>query len=80
MYRFYSFFTRLLGVGTFHETIHSLLEILKEKADIIQHAQLQALGNKSRVEGEVERRKSKEAQMKSLIMERQAELNRYFSF
>jgi hypothetical protein len=56
------------------------LEILKEKADIIQHAQLQALGNKSRVEGEVERRKSKEAQMKSLIMERQAELNRYFSF
>ena len=61
----------------FNENISSLLELLENKSQLIARAQLEALGAKSRVESEVERRKASQAQLRALVSERQMELNRY---
>jgi hypothetical protein len=47
------------------------------KSGHIQKAQLEALGAKTRVETQLEREKASHSELQSLLLERQAELNRY---
>ncbi|KAH6585023.1 hypothetical protein BASA61_007095 [Batrachochytrium salamandrivorans] len=50
--------------------------LLAEKASQIEREKLKTIGMKIQVESEVANRKSRQAQMKSLVAERQAELDR----
>jgi len=63
-------------VQNFNGTIQSLVEILSAQADEIEKAKLQAMGQKLRVEMEAENRKRRQQQLKALIAEKTAELER----
>ncbi|KAJ3300129.1 Intraflagellar transport protein 20 [Borealophlyctis nickersoniae] len=63
-------------INDFNSIVQTFLVMMDEKARQIETEKLKAIGQRNRVESEMENRKSKRLQMQSLIKERQAELDR----
>ncbi|KAH6596955.1 hypothetical protein BASA50_003777 [Batrachochytrium salamandrivorans] len=63
-------------INEFNTIVGMFQGLLAEKASQIEREKLKTIGMKIQVESEVANRKSRQAQMKSLVAERQAELDR----
>ncbi|RKO85400.1 intraflagellar transport protein 20, partial [Blyttiomyces helicus] len=63
-------------INDFNSIVQTFLSMLEDKAKQIEAEKLKAIGQRNRIQSEVENRKIKQAQLMSLVRERQAELDR----
>ncbi|GAB9476597.1 hypothetical protein Gpo141_00013660 [Globisporangium polare] len=61
----------------FHEIIKGVLEVLEGQAKRIEREKLKAIGQRNRVDSEIENRNRQKQMLESLIKEKQTELERY---
>uniref|UniRef100_K3XDM9 Intraflagellar transport protein 20 n=1 Tax=Globisporangium ultimum (strain ATCC 200006 / CBS 805.95 / DAOM BR144) TaxID=431595 RepID=K3XDM9_GLOUD len=61
----------------FHDIIKGVLEVLEGQAKRIEREKLKAIGQRNRVDSEVENRNRQKQMLESLIKEKQTELERY---
>ncbi|TYZ67364.1 hypothetical protein PybrP1_010467 [[Pythium] brassicae (nom. inval.)] len=61
----------------FHEIVKGVLEVLEGQAKRIEREKLKAIGQRNRVDSEVENRNRQKQLLESLIKEKQTELERY---
>ncbi|KAH9056057.1 hypothetical protein Ae201684P_021796 [Aphanomyces euteiches] len=61
----------------FHNTVKGVLEIMEAQAKRIEIEKLKAIGQRNRVDNEVENRNRQKLMLEVLIKEKQTELERY---
>lgn len=67
---------RFVELEEFHEIIKGVLEVLEGQAKRIEREKLKAIGQRNRVDSEVENRNRQKQMLESLIKEKQTELER----
>eukprot|EP00180_Rhodochaete_pulchella_P001958 Plantae.Rhodophyta-Rhodochaete_pulchella.ctg29445.p1 GENE.Plantae.Rhodophyta-Rhodochaete_pulchella.ctg29445~~Plantae.Rhodophyta-Rhodochaete_pulchella.ctg29445.p1 ORF type:complete len:129 (+),score=31.55 Plantae.Rhodophyta-Rhodochaete_pulchella.ctg29445:34-420(+) len=63
-------------IEAFNATVHSLVEVLSTQADAIEKEKLRAIGIRNLAEAEPELRERKKKEIRALISEKRAALNR----
>jgi len=63
-------------LGQFTKLTDALVEVLKTQSDKIEQEKLLAIGQRNRIEIEIDTRKRREQEAQSLIAQKQAELHR----
>jgi intraflagellar transport protein 20 len=67
---------RTTEIQTFSDTVNTLVGILSRQADLIEREKLKAIGQRNLVEHEREIRKRRQQEVRSIVAEKKAELER----
>ena len=63
-------------IQSFSDTVNTLVGVLSKQADLIEREKLKAIGQRNLVEHERDVRKRKQQELRSIIAEKRAELER----